>query len=398
MISKQIATKNIKLQTWINFLSGVLFLLPVFGALQQIIGLSILEMVIIANVGSIVVWVFELPTSVFADTVGRKSSLVISLVCNFISAIVILIYPSYIWFLVAAFFGWLYFSFWSGAGQAFLDENLRECGRENEFGKVIGDFIFAEKLGSLLTPLVAAWIIKYFEFFGYRILAFLDVIVALILVILVIKLVEKINTKNKSTFKELMQENIDTAKNALKNVFFNSKLRFLLIYRSLSNPVAFLYVVFAPIVINAWMSDWYLGIIMTIASIWVMLASKFAYKLSDKIGQNMTWIIASTIQWILYIITWFILQNWVLVVLVYILFDIFEHLWYPAWNQILIEQSQGLAVATTRSIIFSIFALYTTLWKQFLAIFPLEYAFIWAWIFIVIVNIVMSKKMMELKV
>jgi MFS family permease len=96
MISKQIATKNIKLQTWINFLSGVLFLLPVFGALQQIIGLSILEMVIIANVGSIVVWVFELPTSVFADTVGRKLSLVISLVCNFISAIVILIYPSYI--------------------------------------------------------------------------------------------------------------------------------------------------------------------------------------------------------------------------------------------------------------------------------------------------------------
>jgi MFS family permease len=66
-----------------------------------------------------------LPTSVFADTAGRKRSLMISVVCNLISALSIVFFPTYRGFIVASFFGGLYFAFWSGTGQAFLEDNLR---------------------------------------------------------------------------------------------------------------------------------------------------------------------------------------------------------------------------------------------------------------------------------
>ncbi len=397
MISKQIALRNIKIQTWINFFSGIFFLLPVLWAFKQIIGLSIMEMVIIVNVCTFVVWIFELPTSVFADTMGRKKSFIISIICNFIAAFIIFVYPYYTWFLIASIFGGLYFAFWSGTGQAFLDENLRICWKQKEFGKVIWDFMFASKIWEIITPLIAAWIIKYFDFIWYRILAFLDVLIAIILIILVFKLIDtKKYEENFWNIKNLFNKNLKTAKIGLKNVFHNNKLKLILIYKSLSNPVAYLYVVFVPIIISDWMPEWYVGVIMTVAAIWAMLVSKFAYKISEKTSHNFTWVLASTVQGILYIIAGLILHNWILLIIIYILFEIFEHLWYPSWNHILVEHSQGIAVATTRSIIFWIFALYTTLWKQFLAFFPVEYALIGWGIFMILVNVVMGRRILDL--
>ncbi|MEI7557903.1 MAG: hypothetical protein WCJ45_03620 [bacterium] len=70
-------------------------------------------------------FIFELPTSVWADTSGRKKSMFISLICNLIAAAFIFLFPTYRGFIIAAFFAALYRSFRSGTGQAFLEENLR---------------------------------------------------------------------------------------------------------------------------------------------------------------------------------------------------------------------------------------------------------------------------------
>jgi hypothetical protein len=80
-MDKKTAERNIELQTWINFLSGVVFLIPVITLFYQYTGLSLVDIILIANVSTLTVWIFELPTSVFADTSGRKKSLVISVSC-----------------------------------------------------------------------------------------------------------------------------------------------------------------------------------------------------------------------------------------------------------------------------------------------------------------------------
>jgi len=150
---EHIAKRNLKLQSWINFLSGVVFLVPIITVFYKYVGLSIPEIIIISNVSTFAIWIFELPTSVFADTTGRKKSLVASAVCGLAAAIIVLFAPSFWGFVLAAFFSGLHWSFWSGTGQAFLEENLRILGRQNSFGKVIGHLIFLEGLASIITPL-----------------------------------------------------------------------------------------------------------------------------------------------------------------------------------------------------------------------------------------------------
>ena len=129
----------------------------------------------------------------------------------------------------------------------------------------------------------------------------------------------------------------------------------------------------------------------------MMITNKYAYKVAEKKSYNFAWVISTIIQAILLIIAGFILKSWILLAIVFVLFNFFEGLWMPAWNHVLVEQTKGVAIATTRSIIFSIFALYTTLGKQFLSLFPVEYALIGSGIFILLINIIFAKKILVMK-
>jgi MFS family permease len=395
---KELAKRNIRLQTWINFISGVVFLIPIVTIFYKYVGLSIFQIVLISNIYTFSIWLFELPTSVFADTTGRKKSLVASVICNLLAAFLILFTPN-LWGLAAAsIFSALYWSFWSGTGQAFLEENLRILGRHQEFGKEIGNLMFYEQLATLITPLIASLILKYFAATGYTILATLDVIFAFVLVIMVTRLSE--TTKIKSSiknFSHLMTENIKTAKTALVNIFKNPKMKLFLIYRSLSHHTLFFPIIVLPLLVEKGMLDWYSGIIITIATTASMLTTKFAYKIGEKYSYNVNWVVGTTTQGALLILAGLLTDSWLLVSLIYVIFNLFDGLWQPAWNHVLVEQTQGKAIATTRSIIFSVFALYMTIGKQILSILSVENALIGLGIFILIVNLILGKRILKLK-
>jgi hypothetical protein len=91
-------------------------------------------------------------------------------------------------------------------------------------------------------------------------------------------------------------------------------------------------------------------------------------------------------------------KNWIVMSVLLIFFSLFDWMRQPAWNHVLVEQTKGKAIATTRSIIFSIFALYTTFGKQLLSYFDPQYALIWLGVFMIIVNIFLGKKIIQLHV
>lgn len=397
-MNRKIAKRNIKLQTWINFLSGVVFLVPIISIFYKYTGLTIAQIVLISNINTFAIWLFELPTSVFADTTGRKKSLIASAVCGFLSALLILLFPSFWGFATAAFFSALYWSFWSGTGQAFLEENLRILGRSKEFGKVIGNLMFLEQLSALTTPLIASLILKYFVNSGYTILAALDVAFALILVFLVMELSETTKIKaSLKNFRHLMNENLHTAKTALKNVFGNSKMLLFLLYRSLSHHTLFFPIIVLPLLASKGMLDWYSGILVALATIAAMFASKYAYKLGEKFSYEVNWVLGTTTQGILLILAGLLTSSWILVGLIYILFNLFDGLWQPAWNHVLVELTKGKAIATTRSVIFSVFALYMTVGKQVLSFLSVETALMGLGVFIIVVNLILGKRILKLR-
>lgn len=390
------ARRNILLQSRINFLSGVVFLVPLITLFYKYVGLSLAQIIIITNVSTLAVWLFELPTSVWADTAWRKKSLVMSVLCNFIWALLILVIPSYTGFIIASIFSGLYFAFWSWTGQAFLEDNLRILGEESTFGKKIGHLMAMESLAGLITPLIASAILKFFGDSWYTILAWLDVVSAFALVILTLQLRELSVYEKLTSWRHSLKTNLETAKIAIKNVVSNKSLRLLLLYRSLANHVAFIFIISLPLRVQYGMPEWMAWVLATIGTIAVMGANKYTYKIWEKYSYNTAWVISTIAQAILLIIIWLFIKNWIVMSVLLILFNLFDWIRQPARNHVLVEQTQWKAIATTRSIIFSIFALYTTLGKQVLSYFDPQYALIWLGVFILLVNVFLGKRIVAL--
>jgi MFS family permease len=399
MLTKIQAKKNLKLLFWTNLIAGSSFIAPVATLYQQFNGLSILDIIIVYNVCTLFIWLLEIPASVIADTMGRKLSLTLSTVAKIINLSIFLLYPTFIGFLFASFFSALVGSFLSGTFHAFLEENLRKLNKQKQYGKYIGNYIFYGEILAIATPLIASAVLLYFNKPGYQILIIFSIIQAIVLLILSLNLKEtlKIKLKDKSVL-SIIEENFKTAKESVKFAFSSSKIKTLMIYKSLGFHVAYLPLILLPVLSNKGMEDWFSGIIIFLASLGLMFSAKFAHKISDTKGYAFTWIFTSVIQAILLIVIGLVFEYWIVVAILYIIFNAFDGLWQPAWNHLVIDAINGRHIATVRSIIFSALALYTTFAKQFLAFFPINYALIGLGIFIIIVNIIMKKRVYALEV
>ncbi len=394
---QQQAIKNIKLQKRINLISWIVFLTPVATLLYTHVWLWIFEIVLVSNIATISVWLLEIPTSVFADTTGRKLSLTISVSANLLWALCIFLFPTYTWFIIAAVFSALYWSFWSGTWQAFLEENLSVLDKKKEFGKVMSEFMFWENSVGIITPLIAGLTLKYMWDSWYKLLAGLDVIFAWILLFLTLQLKE-ITPVIIGDFKTMRTKNISTAKEAFHNIYSHKEMRTLLFYRTFWNHVAFLPLIILPVLVTMWMPDWIGGIVMTISALFLSWVYIITPLLSSQIGYKKTWLLATGLQWVLLIICGLLLwTNWWRVAIIFVLFNSLDWLRQPAWNHVLIHNTSWKSLATTRSIIFSVFALWTTLGKQILSWLDARSALILLGTFIIIITFIVSRKMLSLQ-
>lgn len=255
-LTKKLAKKNLKIYGLINFLSWITFLVPIISIFYKYTWLSTAEIILISNIFTLWMRIFELPTSTLADTMWRKKSLMASVICNFICATIIVLFPNLIWFSIAAVFQSLYYSFRSWTWQVFLEENLSVLWEQKKFGRFFWKYTSYEELASLFTPVLASLILKWQPEIWYTILAILDAISALLLVILTSQLTEVSKIKEKfKTFKGSIKANIDTWISAMKDVFWNKDLKLYLVYRCLSHHAKFFWILLLPILASKWMED-----------------------------------------------------------------------------------------------------------------------------------------------
>lgn len=102
-------------------------------------------------------------------------------------------------------------------------------------------------------------------------------------------------------------------------------------------------------------------------------------------------------QALLMIIAGIFLKSWIAVAVIYIFFNMFDGLWQPSWNHVLVDLTKGKAIATTRSIIFAVFALYITIGKQILSFISVESALIGLGVFILFVNLILGRKILHIR-
>jgi len=152
---------NIRVLTWFNFFSDFKLYAP-FAIIYfaQVSGSFALGMAIF-SIARIVSAVFEIPTGIFSDRIGRKKTVILGASSAILFIIIYAIGHSF-WFLViGAIFEGLSISFYSGNNNALLHDTLKEENQTEKYadylGKISKMFPAGLAISAVLGGLFSVW-------------------------------------------------------------------------------------------------------------------------------------------------------------------------------------------------------------------------------------------------
>jgi len=219
-------SRNIKILTWQGFFIGfslwsaiaAIYFSKVSGS--YMLGLSIFS---IANIsGSL----FEIPTGIFSDKIGRKYTTMLGGLAYTISGIFYAIGLNYWWLIIGAIMGGLGRSFYSGNNDALLYDSLNRSDKKEELEKFMGFIGSAEQWALGISALIGGILAAKYSFSLVMWLSVIPLFLCFITSFWLIEINNKINNENNM---------LTHLKEAIKNFIHNKKLRLL----SLSSIIGF---------------------------------------------------------------------------------------------------------------------------------------------------------------
>lgn len=243
--------RNIKLLYWFNFFNdfrpyaavAIIYFAEVTGSFA--LGLAVYS---VAQISSAI---FEVPTGLLSDIVGRKRTIVLGAFFATLSIIFFALGGSFWVLAIGGVMEGLAQSFFSGNNEALLYDTLKEKQRENEFSKWLGRtssmFQFGLAVSAVIGGFVADWSLSYVMWISVIPQAF-GLLVALLMQ------EPKVHTHEKSTniFEHL--------KEAIKRFQANYRLRTLSVASILGFGVGETSHQFAPAFIATLWPLWAIGI------------------------------------------------------------------------------------------------------------------------------------------
>jgi MFS family permease len=180
-------SRNIPLFFTAEFLSEIQFFFPVAVLVFQDIAGSYTIAMNVIGLRLIALAVFEIPTGVLSDKIGRKVTmqlcqlaLIAALACYCLPGFADL--PVY-WLFIGAIFHGFCFSLWSGTSHALLYETLAADGREDQLAKYLGRMSAVGQAGLATSGLAAsALLLLEFSFQDLLVYSLLPAVAGLVLV------------------------------------------------------------------------------------------------------------------------------------------------------------------------------------------------------------------------
>ena len=229
--------------------------------------------------------IFEFPTGLIADKIGRKNTVIVGCICSLIYAIVLAITNSYLGLVVVAIFEGLERAFFSGNNEAFIYDTLKESKREAEFKTYIGKTQSMYYMAGILSTIVGG-VVAYTS--TMKMLMILSVIPRVFEVILSLKLknVKKYSNEDENVFKQ--------AKSVLGLVKKNKVLKKHIIADGISDGIGEATFQFRSEFYKMVWPMWAVGIPGILANVGAFIGSWFSGKVLKK-WKNETVIIFSNV-------------------------------------------------------------------------------------------------------
>jgi len=275
-MSAQLALKRNLTKIYIAHIAiGFSLIAPIFVLYFQKVGLGLQEIFILESINAFAILLFEVPTGFLSDKIGRKKTLLLSIIAIEIAFAIYILLPSFWAFAVADIFYALAISLYSGTFSALVYETLKEQSQEAEFKKVWGNIIFYTLLGTSFASLLSGFLAT-FDLRLPFIVNFFTYMVAFLAVLLLQEPREQ--KENNTEKKELLK--------AVQKTFFNgSILKWVVLFSAVIYIFAQgAFYFYQPYLKLSGIDLVYFGMIFATFSIVASIGSKFAYKIEKSLG------------------------------------------------------------------------------------------------------------------
>ena len=279
MANQKILQKNIKKIYIFQILSGIFFSIPIMVLFWQNNGLNLTQIMVLQSIFAIMTAVLEIPTGYFADTYGRKKTLILASVSLFLGISSYSLGHNFMQFIIAEFFFALGISFISGTKSALVFDTLKDLGQEKEYKKIWGNTLFAGMIALAISGILGGFIASInLRYTLYASIPFF----ALLLPV-------SLSLKEPSKHKNIIKENY--GKELLKiiklSLVENKKLKWLIIYSGIiyafNQASLWLY---QPYFKLTGLNIIYFGIVFASFQIFSAIISKYTYKIEKSLGQK----------------------------------------------------------------------------------------------------------------
>jgi len=264
--------KNIRLLSIFNFLIGfslfsplaIIYFAKVSGSYT--LGASIFGIIMLSSA------VFEVPTGIWSDKIGRKYTVVLGSWSRVFAFIAYTIGLSYVWLVIGAIFEGLSRSFYSGNNDALLYDTLADENKQGSYDEFQGKVSSTEQLSMGISASLSGLI----AIFSFSYLLWFSVLIQIGLLVISYLLIEP-------NYRKKLDTNVFAhVKEAVSLFIHNRKLRLLSLASILSYSISELKWEFGSAFVATVWPLWAIGIARTLPSFGASLSFYFSGKLIRK--------------------------------------------------------------------------------------------------------------------
>lgn len=266
--------KNIKLLTWFNFFTDFKLYGPIAIIYFSQVSHSYALGGAIFSIAYITSAIFDVPTGIFADRLGRKRTIVLGTLSALIYVIFYAIGINFWILAIGAIFEGLSRAFYSGNNQALLHNMLSEEGMADEYhtysGKLSSMFQIALGVSGLVGAVIANW--------SFPLIMWLSIIPQIMCLFISFQIVDSKRVIETTT------SFIDDIKIGIKTFAENSNLRMLSIASIWGFASGETSYQFQAAFYNTVLPLWAIGIAKTLSNIGATIGFYFAGKVINRFG------------------------------------------------------------------------------------------------------------------
>ncbi len=266
--------RNIRLLALFNFFTDFsLFSAILVIYFAQITGSYVLAMSLY-SVTMVSSALFEVPTGIFSDYLGRKKTMIAGTICSTLAVVFYALGQNYLILFIGALFEGLQLAWYSGNNEALLYETLQDHGLKEEYdhylGKTSAMFQVAAAIAIIMGGIVAIWSLPA--------VIWLSVIPKIFCLVIAFNIIEPSIRHNKSTN---IYAHLGTA---IKTVWSNKKLRLLTTNNTISFAISESSYQFNSAFVNTLWPIWAVGFAKVLSSLGAAASYWFSGKLIKKYG------------------------------------------------------------------------------------------------------------------